>query len=214
MKKLLVYGLCLSMCVVLAACGATPLTDGQKELQQAQYDAQQKCYERLSGQDLILKELILRVPQDQVALVLVLQTMQENNKALMSMATGRGYNPCDMGKNAFDVQIAEVIEKNGSLKSGISSVTGLGKWIVGGLTINSALDKIGEKTVNSITGDGNEINKQSKNNTSTTGSITADQSGNKSEIVPEEEEEGEEEALPEEGTTEDTETPAEETPAI
>lgn len=160
MKKVLSVVLMCVVAIALVGCGATPLTQNQVDLQEAKYTAQGKCYERLKLQDAQLTTLLSRVPNEQMALVVVLQGMQENNKALMAIATGNDYNPCADGASAFDVQIAEITEKNKALASGIKDGTGLGKWIVGGWTISNVVDKVGQTTV---TGDNNEINQNAKN---------------------------------------------------
>ena len=161
MKRILVLLMGVFLAVGMIGCSATPMTQVQADLSAKQFDAQVACYERLKEQDAQISRVISVVPEDQVALVLVLQQVQENNKALMSIATGNEYNPCSTGANAFDVQIAEVTEKNKALSSGVSSGAGAFKWLVGGLTISSVADKIGGTAISA--GGNVETNANSKN---------------------------------------------------
>lgn len=159
--KLVVGGmLMLGVTMLLVGCGVTPLSSTQVSLQEKQYDAQEACFERLEAKDTKLQEMMARVPENQVSLMIVLQEMQENNKALMSMATGNNYNPCDVGPSAFDVQIAEVTEKNKTVRAGVKEGSSLGKFGIGGYTLDSIFGKAGGVVIN---GDGNEFNKNSKN---------------------------------------------------
>jgi hypothetical protein len=163
MKNVLSWLTIMLAGISLAGCSATPLTQEQVDLQSKSIDAQVACYERLQAQDGRIATMLARVPEDQIALVMVLQSMQENNKALMAIATGNEYNPCSTGTTAFDVQIAEVQSKNAAASSITSSAFGLGKWIVGGYTIGAVADKISGDTI-TATG-GSEINQNAKNTT-------------------------------------------------
>lgn len=162
MKKIVTLLLCV-FAIALVGCSATPLTQEQLQLQEASYIAQSDCYERLEARDAQIAQQIAQVPPEQIGLVIVLQQMQESNQAMMSLATGNQYNPCDIGSTAFDVQIAEVRSKNLALSSGMTGAFGLGKWIVGGVTATAIADKIGGDVI-TATG-GSEVNQNAKNTT-------------------------------------------------
>jgi len=151
--------------ISMVGCSATPLTQNQVQLTQAAYTAQGACYDRLAKQDLQINTMLSKVPDDQVGLVIALQSMQENNKSMMAMVTGNSYNPCDMGDNAFTVQIAEINAKNKTARDVSGNVLDLGKWVAGAVTVLGVADKISGDTLTAH--EGSELNQKSKNTSST-----------------------------------------------
>jgi hypothetical protein len=156
----------LSVCAVLAGCSATPLTHEQVVLHQQQEISRSHCYDRLSTRDIELTKAIAQVPKDQIALVLVLTQMQESNRQMLAMATGKNADPCAMGTNAFDVQIAEIRSKNHAVESITGNVFEFGKWGLGAWAVGKAVDGMGDHiggdyNANSVSGKGNTINNNS-----------------------------------------------------
>jgi hypothetical protein len=85
---------------------------------------------------------------------------------MMAMATGKNADPCSMGTNAFDVQIAEVRAKNHALESGVGGLFDFGKWGLGAWAVGKAVDGMGDHiggdvNTNNVSGKGNTINNNS-----------------------------------------------------
>jgi hypothetical protein len=156
----------MATCAILAGCSATPLTHEQVVLQQQQEISRSSCYDRLKTRDIELTKAIAQVPKDQIALVLVLTQMQESNRQMLAMATGKNADPCAVGTNAFDVQIAEVRAKNHALESVTGNVFEFGKWGLGAWAVGKAVDGMGDHiggdyNNNTVSGKGNTINNNS-----------------------------------------------------
>lgn len=162
MKIILVSFIVCMAIVVLAGCSATPLSQQQVSLQTLQEGSRVKCYESMKKIEMERMKALSQIPKDQLALVLVLNQSQENSKAMMSMATGNAYDPCSVGKNAFDVQIAEIKYKNQSLGKTVNGTINLGKWVAGAWAVDSVVDSISSSAgAISMIGDGNSINQDS-----------------------------------------------------
>ncbi len=160
MKRMIFFVMSLLVAFAFIGCSATPLSQNQVVLTQQALTTQAACYERLREREIQIGKLIAKADPSQVGLMVALHEVQENNKQMMAMVTGHNYDPCKV-TTGFDVQIAEIKEKNSSLRSGMKDGASLGRWVVGGLTVSSALDKIGSDTI--TYGNNNEINKGSKN---------------------------------------------------
>jgi hypothetical protein len=152
----------LAISGIISGCSVTPLDQSSVNLQTQAYNAKISCYDRLRERDIQINSLLATIPKDQVALVFVLNQMQENNKQLMAIATGHSADPCSIGTTAFDVQIAEVKAKNHAVEVVGGDVTSLGKWITGTVAVSnvsSDLSKGGASSVSTteISGDNNNI---------------------------------------------------------
>jgi len=166
MKKFLLTFMAGVVSLTMISCSPTPLTQTQYDLQVRQESARASCYQRLEARDSRLTTMLTAVPKDQVALVFVLTQMQENNKQLMAIATGNSADPCSMGTNAFDVQIAEVTAKNHAVEVVSGNLIDLGKFglgVWGATAISSDLAHAGGTVVNgtdnsnTVTGTGNSV---------------------------------------------------------
>lgn len=163
-----VYVIILSFLVY--GCSATPLTSNQINLQKSAYDSKTACYDMLKSRENVINTYISQVPKDQIALVLVLTQMQENNKQLMAIATGNSADPCDIGTTAFDVQIAEVEAKNKVVGNIGGNITNLGKFIAGSIAVINVSDDLSKAKGSTTIGDGNTIDSYKSTNGSTTSS--------------------------------------------
>jgi len=152
--------------LMLAGCSAHEVTQNEIAVQHDIDSAKNSCYNMLAQRDLALTKMLTNVPKEQVALVLVLTQMQENNKQMMAIATGHSADPCGGQTNVFDAQIAEVQAKNSALRSIGGNVVTLGQWGLGAWTINKAIDGMGDHingnvTNNNIDGQNNTLNHDS-----------------------------------------------------
>lgn len=76
---------------------------------------------------------------------------------LVASFTGKSSNPCNGGTNIYDVLIAELRERNETMRSIITTSGGVIKWGIGGLTVASAVDSVMSKVGTDVRfyGDGN-----------------------------------------------------------
>lgn len=109
----------------LSSCGKTQLEQIDLNAMEKQAMAQKACYDS--------RKLDLRgVPKEAIGYAVI----TKQNADLMLAVLGK--DPC-ASTSAFDVQIAEVQAKNKALSSGLSSLTDIGMWYIGGEVIKSAL---------------------------------------------------------------------------
>lgn len=181
MKKILSYvsiAIIGAVGLVMAGCSATPLTQSQVTLQSQAYTAKMSCYDRLKARDIQLTSMLSHIPEDQIALVMVLNQMQESNKSMMAIATGHSADPCSSGAGAFDVQIAEVKYKNHAVEVVGGDVISLGKWVAGVVAISNVSSDLaetgGSTTTTNVSGNKNSVG--SNNATASAGGVNV--SGN------------------------------------
>ena len=157
------YFVLACICVTLCSCSVSPLTQGQIDIQKSAETAKVACYNSQAEKENTISTNMAFVPQEQIALVLVMTQMQESNKQMMAIATGNTYDPCATGTTAFDVQIAEVESKNKALSTTSTGLFGLGKWVVGAWAGTEIIDSIATAGAITIAGDGNSLNQNSFN---------------------------------------------------
>ena len=165
--------------LIMIGCSSTPITMAQLDINDSQERSRIECYKSLKEAQLERTKALSFIPKDQLALVLVLDSMQSNNLVMMGMATGKNYDPCGSGTNVFDVQIAEVNAKNGSLQSvtgGFVDIAKIGLAVWGATEIVDSIS--GASSGLAIAGDGNTVVSgstltNSMNNVSTTGEMSS-----------------------------------------
>ena len=153
MRKLFSIAVIGCVALIMAGCGATPLTTEQTTLHNNMEITKRSCYQGMAVVEAQRMKALGSIPKDQLALVLVLTQVQEQNKAMMAMATGKSYDPCGSGANAFDVQIAEIEHKNRSLGRTID----LGQWIAGAWAATEVIDSIAGVGAMTLSGNGNSV---------------------------------------------------------
>ena len=148
---------------VMVGCSATPITPSQERIQIAQETTEIACYNQMIDHDVAMMEALVNVPKNQIAFVVMMLEQQENSKEMMALATGRTYNPCAAGSSVFDVQIAELKEKNQYATSATASALSIGKWIVGGWAVSTIIDKATGDAYNYVASDNAKVNVGSQN---------------------------------------------------
>jgi len=161
MKKAGVYLVCIIGMIMLTSCSAHVPSGGELVAHQQVESSKTKCYEVQIYKEQKLVNSLAAIPPDQRMMVLMMNQQGEFSKQMLAIATGRSLDPCT-GTNLFDAQIAEVHEKNLTVRDSTGKVIGVVPWIVGGLTISALADNAGESVVNSYNS-GSEVNSDSKN---------------------------------------------------
>jgi hypothetical protein len=149
--------------VMLTACSAHVPTQLEITAHEKVENSVSSCYKAQEAKNTALATMISSVPKKDRTLITLLALNQQNSKELVAAATGKYNDPCKQ-TNLFDYLSQEVVSKNKATADLSGKVIGLGKWVVGGLALNSALDKVGSSVINSYAASDNaKINVHSQN---------------------------------------------------
>ena len=141
----------------LVGCSAHAPTQREVTAHEKTEAARSACYDAVRAKETAKATTLMQVPMEERGYVVMFLNQGDQITQAVAAATGHTIDPC-RATNLFDAQIAEVVAKNKTVSETGGKVLGLGKWIVGGLTVDSALDKIGGHTIQAMASEGSTVN--------------------------------------------------------
>ena len=166
--------LLLTLALLLTGCGVHKFKQGDPliGLEQSKEASKAACYRAQE------RSKIDTAGMSELGRVMLLQ--QQSYERMVAAFTGKSFDPCSGGTNLNDVLIADVTQRNETLRTGIRSGEGVVKFGLGVWGAVSVADSIGSNAGNKTTnntegGDANTTNTRTTSETHATSTNTGEE---------------------------------------